>query len=160
LRQKLLREGKVVRHNAVLGHQDPTRQALTHFMESIARRDLRGLHREPLAEAMQLLFQPWELRDELPQRLGVAAVGCTVSLSYESGRTAAVAHQKRQTGEALAANEADLDALSVRLHRQHGNHSVIHEVSGLDGLAGFINDLVKLEPDQFQLRKHRVEFFT
>ncbi|HKH98138.1 MAG TPA: hypothetical protein VJ999_03435 [Candidatus Sulfotelmatobacter sp.] len=119
-------------------------------MQSVAGCDLCTLHRQLVGKAMQPLSQFRKLLDQLLERLSVASVRRTVRLGYHSGWAVAVSHQQRQTSKAFPANETDFDRLSIRLNRQNGHHSCIHEVTRFDGFAGLVQHLMKLQTNEFQ----------
>ncbi len=79
LPQKFLGERKAIRENPILAHQNPSRQSFLHLAPSVARRNLRGLHGQPMGEAMQPLCQLRILMHKLPEILGAAPVSFGVT---------------------------------------------------------------------------------
>src|SRR4030095_912263 len=120
-------------------------------MQSITGCNLRGLHGQSMAEAMQLLCQLWRLPHKLPKVRSGTSVGRAVSLSHDSGRAALVSHKQRPTNETFPANQAHLHTFSVRLNCQNRQHSVTDEVTGFDSFPGFIEDLMDIPKHEFHI---------
>jgi hypothetical protein len=67
-------------------------------------------------------------------------------------------NHKRQSDEALFADQSNFDAFAVRENAQDGDQSTLAEVCRLQDVARLMQKLVGLQTYKFQLGKQNFEF--
>src|SRR6202161_4850072 len=98
--------------DAVLRHQEPSRQSLVHFMQPVAGGDLRDLHREQLGIPVQLPRQRGTFWQRGPQGIGFHSEGGGISLNHGSSMAGAKARYQRSARKAFFAAQTAFPPLS------------------------------------------------
>ena len=100
-REQIMGEWQDFHTNPVLSHQEPARQALVHFVQTVAGSDLLGLQRLQIGKAGQQPLPHGKFWQELVQHIRIDS-GCVARdlYDYASGRMGNI-QENRQPGKAL-----------------------------------------------------------
>ena len=126
-------------------HQEPAGEPHVHPVLGVAGRRLGDLGVERLHVAQQQRPERSTPLEGRPQLVCPDAPGGRFHLDHGLGGRALGAEEGRQTGQPLAADEADLDAVAVIQRDDVGDHPALGKVDGLDCPTGLVEDLLQLQ---------------
>jgi hypothetical protein len=144
--------------DAVLAHQQPTRQALFNFMQPVARRNLGYL--QSLNEYVAVPDQPQFRRraQGIDQQRGLHSQATSGNLHDRPMRSAVKSNREGRADNAFLANNRDFDASAVAGKDNYGGHAVVEEVCKLDPGASFVQDMLLGKVHRHQMFAEQVVF--
>jgi hypothetical protein len=131
-------DGEVFGFHPILAHEQPTRETLLDFVQTIAGGNLGDLQTLNQDEAVQDQTQFWGFLQPLLERVRLDAERRPGNLHDTAVRSALQAYGQRGSNNSLVADDGNFHATPIASEHDQRGQPFIQEIRKLHSLAGFV----------------------